>query len=286
MSLIEFNQVSFFHPTIDSEDDRDSIRAIEVPEAVAHVFQNLTIDVPEGVVSLVGQNGIGKTTFLLLAGARLFPATGSFRIGGRDSRDFHQAMTDPEVESERNSLISFVYQNMEFETEEPIGTLMETIFAASSRNEERNGLIEDLRRVLELDAILNKKLQSLSKGQMQRAILAFSLLYGSPIIMMDEPVFALEEQQKERAFEYIFAYARKYNTSIYYSAHNLELTQKYSDHMLLFHKGGKIDVGPTAELFVRDRLEQAYQVPMDALYRRDSLYREVLVKLSGRQPGD
>ncbi|HUX49660.1 MAG TPA: ABC transporter ATP-binding protein [Spirochaetia bacterium] len=286
MSLIEFNQVSFFHPTIDSEDDRDSIRAIEVPEAVAHVFQNLTIDVPEGVVSLVGQNGIGKTTFLLLAGARLFPATGSIRIGGRDSRDFHQAMTDPEVESERNSLISFVYQNMEFETEEPIGTLMETIFAASSRNEERNGLIEDLRRVLELDAILNKKLQSLSKGQMQRAILAFSLLYGSPIIMMDEPVFALEEQQKERAFEYIFAYARKYNTSIYYSAHNLELTQKYSDHMLLFHKGGKIDVGPTAELFVRDRLEQAYQVPMDALYRRDSLYREVLVKLSGRQPGD
>jgi len=286
MALIEFNEVSFFYPTIDSEGDKESIHAIEVPETVTQVFQNLTVGVPEGVVSLVGQNGIGKTTFLLLAGARLFPASGSVTIGGRDSRDFHMAMTDPEVESERNSLISFVYQNMEFETDESIGTLMETIFGASSRNEGRIGLIDDLRRVLELDSVLNKKLQSLSKGQMQRAILAFSLLYGSRIIMMDEPVFALEEQQKERAFEYIFAYARKYNTSIYYSAHNLELTQKYSDHMLLFHKGGQIEAGSTSELFVRDRLEQAYQVPMDALYRRDSLYREVLVKLSGKSQHD
>ncbi|MFW5686426.1 MAG: hypothetical protein ACOC0O_07230, partial [Spirochaetota bacterium] len=65
---------------------------------------------------------------------------------------------------------------------------------------------------------------------------------------------------------------------IYYSAHNLELTQRYSDYMLLFSKSGDFKIGPTSELFTRDEIEAAYQAPLDALYKRDNLFREVLVR--------
>lgn len=280
--LLKFENVSFFYPRIEEPENAASVAAIAQPAEVTSVFSHLTVSVPDGVVSLVGQNGIGKTTFLLLAGARVFPAEGRVELAGHDTAEFKDARESDRAEQTRNRLVSFVYQNMEFETEESIGELMGYIFETGIRKTADAALVEDLRKVLELDAFLNKKLQVLSKGQMQRAIIAFSLLYGSRVIMMDEPVFALEEPQKERVFEYLMDYSSRYGTAIYYSAHNLELTRRYSRHMVLFRKGGSVLAGRTEELFSRDTLEAAYQVPMDALYRRDSLYREMLTSLSRR----
>ena len=48
-----------------------------------------------------------------------------------------------------------------------------------------------------LEKCLSRKTMEVSKGELQRTILAFSLLYGSRILIMDEPIFALEAYQKE-----------------------------------------------------------------------------------------
>jgi ABC-type cobalamin/Fe3+-siderophores transport system ATPase subunit len=283
MALVEFHNVSFFYPKMDIEVENEEIRALEDPGEITSVFQHLTLDIPEGIVSLVGENGIGKTTFLLLAGARILPADGIVQISGRDTTEFRDAASRPDIEAERNALVSFVYQNMEFETDRPIGELMDYIFDAGSRNNDRKDLIVDLKKALELDGFLHKRMQVLSKGQMQRAIVAFSVLYGSKLIIMDEPVFALEEPQKERVFEFLADFSSRSGTSIYYSAHNLELTKKYSHSTILFSKRGVVEIGRTEEICTRDKLEAAYQVPMDALYRRDSLYREMLASLSRKK---
>lgn len=102
--------------------------------------------------------------------------------------------------------------------------------------------------------------------------------------MMDEPVFALEEPQKDRVFDFLLQFSRDRKVPIYYSAHNLELTQKYSDYMLLFSKTGDFKIGPTKELFTREEIEAAYEAPLDSLYRRDNLYREVLLRSHGQKP--
>ncbi len=281
-ALLQFDNVSFFYSRIQDEDDAGAIHAIETPAEIIPVFQHLTLSIPEGVASLVGQNGVGKTTFLLLAGARLFAADGTVRLAGHDTSEFQNSEGDPQTEQERNRLVSFIYQNMEFETDQSVDQLMRHIFESGLHGADESSLPEDLIRILELDRVLDKRLQALSKGQMQRAIIAFSLLYGSRVILMDEPAFALEEPQKERVFEYLMDYAKRYHRTIYYSAHNLDLTRRYSDQMILFHKGGRVVVGPTAELYNRDALEQAYQVPMDALYQRDRLYRDMLASLGKR----
>ena len=83
----------------------------------AQVFSGLTLEVPPGVTSLTGPNGAGKTTFLLLAGGRLLPETGKVLLAGEDTA----ALDDPE----KNRLCSLVYQNMEFEAEEPLGDLLD-----------------------------------------------------------------------------------------------------------------------------------------------------------------
>jgi ABC-type cobalamin/Fe3+-siderophores transport system ATPase subunit len=131
--------------------------------------------------------------------------------------------------------------------------------------------------------VLGKKTQEASKGELQRIILAFSLLYGSKIIMMDEPFFAMEQNQKIQAMEFFLDYAEKEKVSIYYSAHELELTEKYSDYMLLFYKDGNIKLGPTKEVFIKENIEEAYQIPYHMLKTKEAVYRSLLEK--GEYPG-
>ncbi len=267
---ISFENLSFFYADVDEDQPNAP------PGEVTEVFRDLSVTMPAGVVSLVGQNGTGKSTFLLLAGGRLFPQDGRVLLFGTDTRDFRNAPTDPELEEQRNRFVSFVYQNMEFETEAPVGDLMEFVLENGFHAQPPTGLLEDVKTAVQVRNVLNKRTQELSKGELQRVIVGFSLLYGSKAIMLDEPVFAVEPERQEQVFEFLMHYAKSYETPIYYSAHNLDLTKNYSDYLMLFHKKGSIELGPTQELFSKEHVEEAYQVPWDMLHRKEYMFREML----------
>lgn len=247
------------------------------PESDRTVFTDVSLALPEGVVSFMGQNGTGKSTLMLLAGGRLLPDTGLVTLFGRTTAE----LTD---EQERNRYASFVYQNMEFESEEPIGELLEFVQANGMNTEKDPGFLKTLVKTFELGPVLTKRTQTVSKGELQRTIIAFSLLYGSPLVLMDEPIFALEEYQKERAMKFLTEYARANHVSVYYSVHELEISRKYSDYVLLFYKDGSIGLGPTEKVLTRENLESAYQIPYTMLHRKDHLYREMLLKTTERHP--
>lgn len=242
------------------------------PDGNEDIFSGLDLQLPAGIVSLVGQNGTGKSTLLLLASGRLLPTEGRVLIRGQDTRE----LTD---EPERQKLVSFIYQNMEFETEEPIGTLLRFVKDRGSLRGQPPALIEGLAEVFELAPILQRRMQEVSKGELQRAILAFSLLYGSPLLAMDEPIFALEERQKKTVMAHLAGLARAGTLSIYYSAHELDLSREFSDHIVLFSKNAPPRIGPTSQIFTREVIENAYEVPFHLLKRREELYRSYLVKL-------
>jgi ABC-type cobalamin/Fe3+-siderophores transport system ATPase subunit len=140
--------------------------------------------------------------------------------------------------------------------------------------------------VFELAKCLGKKTQEVSKGELQRTILAFSLLYGSRLLLMDEPIFALEPYQKEKVMDFMVSYAREKDLSIYYSVHELDLSEKYSDHLMIFNKDTRLRplIGPTQELFQRDIIERAYEVPFLMLKNREALFREHMIRTRG-MPG-
>jgi ABC-type cobalamin/Fe3+-siderophores transport system ATPase subunit len=242
------------------------------PETESDVFTDLDLALPSGIVSLVGQNGTGKSTLLLLASGRLLPTGGRVLIRGTDT----QTLAD---EAARQALVSFIYQNMEFDTEETIGMLLRYV----SENGLLGGIsadaVEELVDAFELRAILGRRTQEVSKGELQRSILAFSLLYGSPILAMDEPIFALEDRQKTAAMDFLARRARKGGLSLYYSLHELDLSEKYSDSIVLFSRDAPPRVGPTHEIFTRETIEKAYEVPFVMLKRREELYRKYLVEL-------
>jgi len=265
MNPVEIQNVSYTWPA-------------EGEESAETVFSNLTVSVPKGFNFLVGPNGIGKSTFMLLAGGRIFPDTGSVSVLGTDTARYGDAPFNPELEQERNQLVSFVYQNMEFETDAPIGEVFEMV-ASGARDPRR---AEEVRPTLEeaadLTARRSVRMHELSKGEMQRAIVVMSLLYGSPVVMMDEPVFAVEWSRAQRLLTAVREHCAATDTTVCISAHDVELARRFADDVVLFDTGGAVTVGPPDELLSRERLEQAFRAPYDTLYERQHLYRQMLAR--------
>lgn len=239
------------------------------------VLSNLSLEVPAGVTSLTGPNGSGKSTFLLLASGRLLPGQGVVELEGTDTRNLN--------ETEKNRLASLVYQNMEFENEEPLGELLELVTSQGFLTEDPQHLRTELISTFELEGLLRRPTQALSKGEMQRAVMVFSLLYGSRIVVMDEPVFALEDAQKRRALGFLSEYARSSGRSFLYSAHELDLTRDFCDRVLLFSKVAAPRLGTVEQILTREVLEEAYQYPYVLLHQKERLYRSTLAQVQEGQ---
>jgi len=279
--FLEFNDISFTYPAVEGDLDENGNQIEMKP-----VFEHFSASLPKGFVSFVGQNGCGKSTLMLLASGRLTPQNGSVSLLGKNP-----AALDDE---QKNLLASVIYQNMEFETEDKVSELLSYVYqngalkgkasairtAPAMSDKAETSLLNEVIDIFELKAVLDHPLTHLSKGEIQRVLLAFGILYGSESIFMDEPLFALEPHQKEAALAYLKEFVHKTGKTIYISMHELDLTKKYADTVLLFYPNRDMALGTPEEVLTRDEVEKAYGVPYAMLKDHENLSREYLNSLS------
>ncbi len=298
-SLIEFEAVRFAWPVdnaVSGPDAAEQSGAAQIAAeqaAAAPVFSDFSAVIPGGFVSLVGSNGVGKSTFLLLAGGRLLPEAGRIVLAGQDTRFLTGLWASPDgggvgpgltdaVQHRRNLLCSFLYQNMEFEDDgeagKPLGNILEYVYINGGHRSKDELFYRTVLETFEIEALTGRSLTALSKGEIQRVLLAFSALYGSRIIMMDEPLFAMESRQKERALDFFKSLHRETGVSVFVSLHELPLTRKYADTVLLFYPDHRIELGTPAEVLLPESLEAAYGVPAAMLHEAENLQRNHLLE--------
>ena len=279
--FLEFNDISFTYPAVEGDLDENGNQIEMKP-----VFEHFSASLPKGFVSFVGQNGCGKSTLMLLASGRLTPQNGSVSLLGKNP-----AALDDE---QKNLLASVIYQNMEFETEDKVSELLSYVYqngalkgkasairtAPAMSDKAETSLLNEVIDIFELKAVLDHPLTHLSKGEIQRVLLAFGILYGSESLFMDEPLFALEPHQKEVALAYLKEFVHKTGKTIYISMHELDLTKKYADTVLLFYPNRDMALGTPEEVLTRDEVEKAYGVPYAMLKDHENLSREYLNNLS------
>lgn len=272
MNCIEFSDVSFKYPPVEGDVDENG-NQIESK----NVFEHFTGAIPAGFTSLVGPNGSGKSTFLLLASGRLVPQTGKCILFGQDVLNL--------PEEKKNLLASVIYQNMEFETNDKVYELLQYVYSngalrgnAKAIRASDKDLLAEVIDVFELGSVLKHGLMELSKGEIQRVLLAFSLLYGSASVFMDEPMFAMEQSQKENSLAYLKEYSSKTGTAMFISMHELDLTRKYAENVILFYPNRDMDYGTPEEVMTEEALEKAYGVPASMLKNAESMTREGLVQ--------
>ena len=184
MDCISFEDVSFSYPMVEGDLDENGKQIVPQP-----VFDHFTGVIPSGFTSLIGPNGAGKSTFMMLASGRLIPQSGCINLFGKNI-----SVLEGE---QKNLLASVIYQNMEFESDDKVSNLLSYVYShgalkgnAKSIRGKQNDLLSETIEVFELENVLNHGLIEISKGEIQRVLLAFSILYGSASIFMDEPLFA------------------------------------------------------------------------------------------------
>lgn len=256
--LAEFENVSFSY----TENDKEK-----------KVFTDLDLTIPDGVTAVMGPNAAGKSTLLLLAGGRMHPVTGKVTLLGTDTLELAD-------EAKRSYFASFIFQNMEFETEEPIRDLLPFVLQNGHLEDKDPALVDKFIQAFSLDPILDRKTNEISKGELQRTILAFSLLFGSKSIMMDEPLFAMEDGQKERAMQFVTEYAQNLGIPLLFSVHEIELGAEAAQNIILLSADGTIQSGPVDDIYTTGNIEEAYQVPWEQLHHKKHLTREQLIAIS------
>lgn len=267
MNILTFNNVNFTYPAVEGDVDENG-NPVQPPV----VFDHFSAELPGGFVSLVGPNGSGKSTFMLLASGRLLPLEGKIWLFGKE--------TSTLSDEEKNELASFLYQNMEFDTDDKVSDLLNYVYQNGMLNGSAKGivnaetdLLEEIINTFELAELGEKKLNALSKGQMQRVLIAFSIIYGSKSVFMDEPLFACEDYQKNYALKYLRDFCKTTGTTIYISMHELELTRKYAETVMLFHPNHDIDLGTPDEVMTDADLEKVYGIPASMLKHSEIMTR-------------
>ncbi len=259
MDCITFDNVSFTYP--------DS-------ETGTPVFSHFSGTIPAAFTSLVGPNGTGKTTFMMLASGRLTPTEGCCMLFGKNPALL--------AEEQKNLLASVIYQNMEFESQQKVEELLSYVYTNGAYKGKAKSvrssadLFSEVIDVFEIEKVLGHGLTQLSKGEIQRVLLAFSILYGSASLFMDEPLFAMEARQKKSALAYLREFSESTKTPLYISMHELELTREFASQVLLFYPNRDMDLGTVEEVMTKEALEKAYGVPESMLSHSETMTREEL----------
>jgi putative spermidine/putrescine transport system ATP-binding protein len=211
--------------------------------ATRKAVDGLSLDVAAGeFLSLLGASGSGKTTTLMMVAGFTAPDCGQLWLGGRPI-----AHLSPEKRG-----IGVVFQNYALF---PHMTAMRNVaFPLKMR---RLGAKETLRRAeAALDRVglasLGRRLPSeLSGGQQQRVALARAIVFEPGLLLMDEPLGALDRALREQMKTEIRRLHRQLGITILYVTHDQEEALALSDRIALMHQGRMMQLGTARDLYER-----------------------------------
>jgi len=80
--------------------------------------------------------------------------------------------------------------------------------------------------------------------------------------------------------EFLVSYTRENRITLYYSVHELDITEKYCDYIMLFSRKKPPLLGTKDEIYTRDIIENAYEFPFALLKKKEAVYRAMLNEAS------
>lgn len=202
------------------------------------VLKNIDLTISDGeIVSILGPSGCGKTTLLNLILGLTDANSGKIIFDGQDitnvpmeKRGFNIVFQDYALFPNLN-----VMQNITYGLKNTPNI---------STQEEVNELIE----LLGLKPHLNKKIDQLSGGQKQRVALARTMVMKPKILLLDEPLSALDGVIKESIKEKIKQIARDYHLTTIIVTHDPEEALTLSDKVLIVNDGSISQYGAPEEI--------------------------------------
>lgn len=200
-----------------------------------------TLEVGSGeFLTLLGPSGSGKTTLLMMVAGLTSPYSGEIWIDGKNSTYLPPHQRD----------IGVVFQNYALF---PHLTVFENIaFPLRMRGRDTATIKREVGRVLDivhLPQMADRLPQELSGGQQQRVALARCAVYGPSIILMDEPLGALDKKLRDSMQSEIRHLHRTLGSTVLFVTHDQGEAMSMSDRICVMRDGGFEQIGTPADIY-------------------------------------
>ncbi|HLF32718.1 MAG TPA: ATP-binding cassette domain-containing protein [Cyclobacteriaceae bacterium] len=202
-------------------------------------------------ITLYGESGAGKTSLLRILAGLLKPENGSITVNGVNWLDTSRKIN---LRPQRRST-GFVFQDYALFPNMTVGENIE--YALENKSE--NGRVKDLIDLFELGDLRDQKTGMLSGGQKQRVALARTLVRKPDLLLLDEPLSALDHSMRTRLQDYILRVHREFKLTTILVSHDVGEIFRLSDQVLVMEKGKITGEGTPLEIFSDRHISGKFQ---------------------------
>ncbi len=238
-----------------------SITGVTQTYGAQTVLHNISLDIAAGeYIVLLGPSGCGKTTLLNILGGFATPTAGRVLIGGRDM----EAIPPKDRPTTTVFQDYALFPHMSLQDNVAFGLRMKGI-ATSTRRAKALEMLD----MVGLKAMAARRPHELSGGQRQRVALARALAVEPDVLLLDEPLGALDLKLRRQMQDELKAIQRRVGTTFVHVTHDQEEAMAIADRIVVM-RAGRIEQAaapPTvylapANLFVADFMGEVNRIPL------------------------
>src|SRR5574339_497788 len=196
--------------------------------------------------SMLGPSGSGKTTCLRMIAGFDRPTSGNIFLYGQDVSDL------PPYERDVNTVFQdyALFPHMTIEDNIAYGLMIKGISKA-----ERYRQVDEMLDLVRLPGFGHRKPSQLSGGQRQRVALARALINGPKVLLLDEPLGALDLKLRQQMQVELKAIQRRVGITFIFVTHDQEEALTMSDRIAVFNEGKIVQVGTPSEIYEHPKTE-------------------------------
>lgn len=254
---------------------------LDVETAIgAHTLRVSEIIPLSGITAVFGKNGAGKTSLLRVIAGLDMPDRGTITFRGQrwfDSYSNH--FLHPSLRP-----VSIVLQGGHLLPHKSV--LQNLIFADQRARRVSGERFEEVMDILEIEPLSDRKPADLSGGERQRVALAQALLARPGLLLLDEPLSALDQSSRRTILNYLEQVSERYHLPMIFVSHNIAEVIQVAQKTLFLEGGQQTDFGPSIEVlnrrgFGNGESERNGIILSGSAGRRDPTYQLLEVKLGG-----
>ena len=198
-------------------------------DGTTNVVEDINLEIPEGeFLTLLGPSGSGKTTCLMMLAGFESTTTGEILVNGKSV----QALPAHKRE------FGFVFQSYALFPHMSVAqNLAFPLEVRQIEKQRRQELVERALHLVQLDGFGDRKPNQLSGGQQQRIAIARALVYEPELVLMDEPLGALDRQLREEMQYEIRRIQEEVGVTMIYVTHDQGEAMVMSDRIAVFQEG-------------------------------------------------
>jgi len=214
----------------------------------------------KGISALFGPSGCGKTTCLRCIAGLEKPQQGRLKLGQHIWQDSAESHFLPA----HRRAVGYVFQDAALF---PHLDVQANLLYGYKRLRDKTAQIKPdaIIELLGLPALLNRSVENLSGGERQRVAIGRALLGNPDLLLMDEPLSALDASSKAEIMPYLEQLHRELSIPVLYVSHSADEVARLADHLVLLDNGKVQAQGQTSEIFTRLDLTLAQRPEASAI---------------------